>query len=35
LKSYNVDSPAELDEEEMRKFFDEVSSGWVKGKGAK
>lgn len=35
LKKYNVGSPAELSEEDMKKFFDEVSSGWVKGEGKK
>lgn len=35
LKKYNVESPAELETEEMKKFFDEVSSGWEKGKGEK
>lgn len=33
LKKYNVKSPAEMDEPTMKKFFNEVSSGWVKGKG--
>lgn len=35
LNKYNVDSPAEMDEETMKKFFDEVHSGWIKGKGEK
>jgi hypothetical protein len=35
LKKYNVESPAELEEEEMKKFFNEVSAGWIKGKGKK
>jgi len=35
LDKYEVKSPAEMDEETMKKFFNEVSSGWVKGKGAK
>ena len=35
LKDAGVESPAELDEEGMKKFFDGVSSGWTKGKGAK
>jgi hypothetical protein len=35
LKKYNVSSPAELDEEEMKKFFNDVSDGWIKGKGKK
>jgi len=35
LDKYEVNSPADLDEETMKKFFDEVSSGWIKGKGEK
>jgi hypothetical protein len=35
LKKYKVSSPAELDEEEMKKFFNDVSDGWIKGKGKK
>ena len=35
LKKYGVDSPAELEEEEMKKFFNDVTDGWVKGKGKK
>jgi hypothetical protein len=35
LKKYNVSSPADLDEEEMKKFFNDVSDGWIKGKGKK
>jgi len=35
LAKYEVSSPASMDEETMKKFFNEVSAGWVKGKGAK
>ena len=35
LKKAGVSSPAELDEEGMKKFFDDVTDGWVKGKGKK
>ena len=35
LKKYKVSSPAELEEEEMKKFFNDVTNGWVKGKGEK
>ena len=35
LKEFDAKSPAEMDEETMKKFFNQVSSGWVKGKGAK
>jgi len=35
LDKYEAKSPAEMDEETMKKFFNDVSSGWVKGKGAK
>ena len=35
LKKYKVSSPAELDEEEMRNFFEAITAGWVKGKGKK
>lgn len=35
LKKYKVDSPAELSEEDMKKFFEDVSSGWIKGQGEK
>ena len=35
LKAAGVSSPAELDEAGMKKFFDGVSAGWTKGKGAK
>jgi len=35
LDKYGVKSPAEMDEETMKKFFNEVTNGWIKGKGAK
>jgi hypothetical protein len=35
LKKYKVSSPAELGEEDMKKFFNDVSDGWIKGKGEK
>ena len=35
LKKAGVDSPAELDDEAKKKFFDDVSKGWVNGKGEK
>lgn len=35
LKEAGVDSPAELDTEAMKKFFDGVSAGWIKGQGKK
>jgi len=34
LKKYGVDSPAELDDEQKKKFFDEVDKGW-KAEGEK
>jgi len=33
LKKYEVDSPKDLDEEQSKKFFDEISKGWTKGEG--
>jgi len=35
LKAAGADSPADLDEEEKKKFFDSISSGWENGKGEK
>ena len=35
LKEFNISSPAELEEDEMKKFFDSITAGWVKGKGKK
>lgn len=35
LDEYGISSPAELDEEAMKKFFNDVSDGWIKGKGEK
>jgi hypothetical protein len=32
LEEYNVNSPAELDEEERKKFFNEVSDEWETAK---
>jgi hypothetical protein len=28
LKKYGVSSPAELDDEKKKKFFDDVDKGW-------
>lgn len=35
LKKYGVSSPAELEQEEMKKFFNDVTAGWIKGQGEK
>jgi hypothetical protein len=35
MKKYGVKSPAELDEENMKKFFNDVADNWKNGKGAK
>lgn len=35
LKKYKISSPAELDEDQMRNFFESITAGWVKGKGKK
>ena len=35
LKKYDVETPAELDEDKKKKFFDEIKSGWEKGIGEK
>jgi|SaaInl8_200m_RNA_FD_contig_81_619839_length_10764_multi_4_in_0_out_0_17 hypothetical protein len=35
LKDAGVSSPAELDKEAMKKFFDGISAGWKKGEGEK
>lgn len=35
LKKYGVSSPADLEEEDMKKFFNEISSTWTKEKEAK
>lgn len=32
LKKYGVSSPAELNDEEKKKFFDEIESGWKEEK---
>ena len=33
LDKYGVESPAELSDEDKKKFFSEVESGWNEGKG--
>ena len=35
LKKYKASSPADMDDETMGKFFDDVKSGWTKGEGKK
>ncbi len=35
LKKFDASSPADMDEETMKKFFDAITSGWTKGKGEK
>lgn len=35
LAKYNAKSPADLSDEEKRKFFDEISSEWESGQGVK
>ena len=35
LTQYDVKSPAEMDEETMKQFFNDVKSGWIKGVGEK
>ena len=35
LKEYGVESPADLSEEDKKKFFDEIQKGWTEGKGEK
>ena len=35
LKTAGVSSPGEMSEEEMKKFFDGITKGWVKGEGKK
>jgi len=35
LDKYGVKSPAELSEDEKKKFFSEISTEWEKGKGLK
>jgi len=35
LDKYGVETPAELDDEEIKKFFNDIKAGWVKGKGPK
>jgi len=35
LKKAGISSPAELDETAMKKFFSDITAGWIKGKGKK
>ena len=35
LDKYGVETPAELDDKETKKFFNDIKAGWVKGKGPK
>jgi len=35
LKAAGAESPADLDEEGKKKFFNDISAGWVNGKGEK
>ena len=35
LKKYGVGSPADLDEEQKKSFFNEIAADWEKGKGVK
>jgi hypothetical protein len=35
LAKYGVESPADLDDEKKKDFFNEISADWEKGKGAK
>ena len=35
LDKYDAKSPADLSDEEKKKFFDEIKSGWTEGKGEK
>ena len=35
LAKYDAESPADLDEEEKKKFFNEISADWERGKGVK
>lgn len=35
LSKYGVDSPADLDDEKKKEFFNEISADWEKGKGIK
>jgi len=35
LSKYGVESPADLDDEKKKEFFNEISSDWEKGKGVK
>ena len=35
LDKYGVDSPADLDDEKKKEFFNEITKEWEKGKGVK
>lgn len=35
LKKYNAESPADLDDEQKKKFFNEITQEWERGKGVK
>ena len=35
LSKFGAESPADLDDEEKKKFFNEISADWEKGKGVK
>lgn len=35
LSKYDVDSPASLSDEDKTTFFNDIKSGWMKGKGKK
>jgi hypothetical protein len=35
LKKYGAESPADLDEEKKKEFFNEITADWEKGKGVK
>ncbi len=35
LKKYNAESPADLDDETKKKFFNEITQEWERGKGVK
>jgi hypothetical protein len=35
LAKYDVESPADLSDEEKKKFFNEISADWERGKGVK
>jgi hypothetical protein len=35
LKKYNAESPADLDDETKKKFFNEITQEWERGQGVK